>query len=130
MTLKEHHLACQNELLVKALQQAIDFLKLMPRAPITQAKIVQLEQKLNLPLGQYQLEQPTAWKMERVTPAGESLCVSVVNGEIRFETGTLLARGSKVPFALGVHDIDALIAALASQRESLSTPESSETDAS
>lgn len=130
MSLKEHHLTRHNECLKKALQEAIDYLKQMPRSPITQAKIAQLEKKQNLPLGEYELELPASWKMERFTPGGQSLRITVENGEIRFETGIPLESGSRVPFGLEVKDIDAIIAALASQRQDLKSSSTQNADIS
>lgn len=119
MTLTEHRLQVQNEMLKDALGDAIDYLKLMPQVPITQAKIVELEMKLRIPLGGSEFEAPVAWKNERFTPAGQHLRVIVENGEIRFEIGVPLESGSQVCFPLNLKQIDAIIAALASQRQNI-----------
>lgn len=123
MTLTEHSLQVQNEMLKDALGDAIDYLKLMPQVPITHAKIAELERQLHIPLGESEFKDPVAWTNERVTPAGQHLRVIVENGEIRFEIGVPLESGSKVCFPLDIKQIDAVIDALVSQRQNiLATP--------
>ena len=123
MTLRELNFQIQNEILKDALRDAIDYLKLMPQVPITQAKIVELEMKLRIPLGGSEFVAPVAWKNERFTPAGQHLRVIVENGDIRFEIGVPLESGSHVCFPLTLKQIDDVIAALASQRQNmLATP--------
>lgn len=119
MTLTEHSLQVQNEMLKDALGDAIDYLKLMPQVPITHAKIAELERKLHIPLSGSEFKAPVSWKSERVTPAGQHLRVIVENGEIRFEIGVPLESGSQVCFPLNPKQIDAVIAALASQRQNI-----------
>lgn len=119
MTLREHNLQIQNEILKDALRDAIEYLKLMPQVPMTQAKIVELEMKLRIPLGGSEFAAPVSWKNERFTPAGKHLRVIVENGEIRFEIGVPVESESTVCFPLNLKEIDAAIAALASQRANM-----------
>ena len=122
MTLNEHNLQVQNETLREALHDAIAFLKLMPRSPITLSKIAQLEKILSLPIAASFFEFPEPWKREMFTPAGHPLRVIVEGCEIRFETGIPLESGSQVRFKLDRQQIDALVVSLALQRQSQPQP--------
>ena len=71
MNLAEHHLQLENEALRRALQSAVDYLRMMPRWPAIQAKIAALEKLLAPTVVPKELAATQPWSVERITPAGD-----------------------------------------------------------
>lgn len=117
MSLTEHYQQIDNERLRAALVDAIAYLRLMPRVPVTSAKIADLEKALSLPKAIGQFEDGVAWQIERRTPIGEVLRVHFADSELRFETEAALPKGATVPYELTVADLDALIDVLVACRQ-------------
>ena len=116
MSLAEHHLQLENEALRRALQSAVDYLRMMPRCPATQAKIAALEKMLAPTVVPKELAETRPWSVERITPTGETLTIRVANGEMRFENQCALPQNSTVPYHLNHAEIDSLIATLLADR--------------
>lgn len=117
MSVTEHYLQLAIERLETALADAIVYLRLMPRAPVTTAKIAELEKVLAQKGTIRELEDDQQWKVERFTPAGHPLRMCFEDGELRFETGATLEAGASARFKLTPEQIDAFIDALAAHRQ-------------
>lgn len=117
MSLAEHYQLIESERLRAALADAIAYLKLMPRAPVTSAKIAELEKVVNQPVSVGWGAEDRDWKIERVTPAGKSIRIRFADGHLRFETETPLNEGATFGEQLTVDQLDALIDALVAWRK-------------
>ena len=116
MSITEHYLQLDIERLESALADAIAYLHLMPRAPVTTAKIAELEKVLSQKGAIREFEAQQQWKVKRFTPAGHSLRMCFLDGELRFETGVEVEAGASVRFELTPEQIDALVDALTAHR--------------
>lgn len=93
MSHNENCLQIEVERLHAALASAIDYLRLLPRVPVTQAKIAELEKVLHQSREPLEMEFPAPWEVERFTPAGKKLCFCIDAGEIRFESESIYPKG-------------------------------------
>ena len=119
MPLAEYHQQIENERLRTALADAIAYLKLMPRAPVTSAKIAELEKSLNQRNTVAEIEDDKEWKIERFTPAGKAIRIRFADGHLHFETEIPLSEGVTFGEELTVAQLDALIDALVARRKNI-----------
>ena len=116
MSLTDHFERLDNDRLRAALADASAYLKLMPRAPVTTSKIVELESVLNQKQTIGLIEEDKVWKVERYTPAGKALKISFSEGSLRFESEIPWREGSGFGYDLSVAEIDSLIDSLVTRR--------------
>lgn len=116
MSLSEHYQQIEIENLRFGLADAIAYLRLMPRVPMTSAKIVELEKALSQTKATGAIKECPEWKIERFHPGGKALRIRVVDGVIRFHTEKALPEGATVPYELTVAELDTLIDVLVACR--------------
>lgn len=114
MEIAEYHLQQEVDRLKRVLEDAIGYLRLMPRSPVTLAKIAEMERSLESTPSSRELRLAEPWVVSRTTPVGERLALRATGRQITFETACALPAGAVVPFDIDQSQTDALIGTLIS----------------
>ena len=117
MSLELLRLQQENERLHTALSDAIAYLRLMPIAPVTQAKIRDLTNALESTAACVEaIGNGPPWELLKFTPAGLRLALSLHNGALHFSTQVSLPKDAQVDWRMDKANLDALIEALIAER--------------
>ncbi len=109
----------QLERLRTALEGAVEFLRLMPLAPVTLNKIQELLVVLKEPYPSDEIGENGT--LEKYTPSGQRIAISVRDGKIQLETEAALAvpENGRIAFELDDKAINNLVCALMTEGKRL-----------
>ena len=119
MTLDEYFARTDNERLRAALSDAVAYLRLMPRAPATAAKIAELQRVLGKRDVMAAATDEYEWKIERFTVDGKAFRWRFADGSLCFEAEVPLREGVNYAEKLSVEQLDTLIDALVARRNNI-----------